>query len=58
MKHTILVTGASSGFGLLIVKQIHQKSCQVKGASLFVTLQHFAYKTFENAINKRVIAAT
>ena len=28
-----------------------------KGASIFVTLQHFAYKTFENAINKRVNAA-
>ena len=28
-----------------------------KGASLFVTLQHFAYKTFENAINKRVNSA-
>lgn len=26
----------------------------VTGASLFVTLQHFTYKTFENAINKRV----
>ena len=28
-----------------------------KGASIFVTLQHFAYKTFENAINKRVNSA-
>lgn len=28
-----------------------------KGASIFVALQHFAYKIFENAINKRVNSA-
>ena len=33
MKQTILVTGASSGFGLLIANQLYQKGYHVIGTS-------------------------
>ena len=33
MKQTVLVTGASSGFGLLIANQLHKSGYQVIGTS-------------------------
>lgn len=33
MKKTVLITGASSGFGLLLAQQLHQQGYQVIGTS-------------------------
>ncbi|SEO55076.1 hypothetical protein SAMN05444671_3751 [Flavobacterium sp. CF108] len=48
MKQNILVTGASSGFGLLIANDLHRK-----GLPVLITLQHFAYGFLEKTILKQ-----
>jgi hypothetical protein len=52
MKQAILITDTLSGFGLTEDQNPKFNHLVGKGVSLFFTIQHFAYKTFEKSIIK------